>query len=84
MQRFLNKWMNAGLPVTGFYGPLTTAATKLFQAKYATDILAPWGITEPTGIVYLTTLHKVNELECPSLTQAFDALIPWSANPNAQ
>jgi uncharacterized repeat protein (TIGR02543 family) len=84
LQTFLNKWMNAGLPVTGAYGPLTVAAVKNFQAKYSNEILAPWGITTPTGLVYLSTLRQLNLLECPQLSLQLPALVPWSQNPNAQ
>jgi hypothetical protein len=64
LQQFLNSEMNAGLPVTGFFGPLTDAAVRAFQAKYASEILTPWGINEPTGYVYLTTRKKINEMYC--------------------
>lgn len=84
LQTFLNKWMNASLPVTGFYGPMTLAAVKNFQAKYATEILAPWNITAPTGIVYQTTLRQINMLECPELSLTLPPLIEWSRNPNTQ
>ncbi len=80
LQAFLNKWMGANLPITGFFGPLTSAAVKAFQAKYADDILKPWGITAPTGLVYFTTLYEMNLLECPSLTLSLPPLVVWSQN----
>lgn len=82
LQTFLNKWMNSNLPVTGFFGPLTTAAVKAFQSKYADQVLKPWNITAPTGIAYYTTLYQVNMLECPSLTLELPQLVEWSKNPN--
>jgi hypothetical protein len=84
LQKFLNKWMNAKLPETGFYGPQSAAAIKAFQEKYADDVLTPWGEAKPTGFVYLTTLRKINLIECPELTLPSPILIPWSANPSAQ
>ncbi|MEK7531142.1 MAG: immunoglobulin-like domain-containing protein [Patescibacteria group bacterium] len=84
LQKFLNKWMDAKLPETGFYGPQSAAAIKAFQAKYADEVLTPWGEARPTGFVYLTTLRKINMLECPGLSIPSPILIPWSANPNAQ
>jgi hypothetical protein len=67
LQVFLNDHEGAGLPVTGYYGTLTRAAVATFQTKYATDVLAPWGITEPTGITYKTTRWKINSLMCATL-----------------
>jgi len=85
LQAFLNKHMNAGLPATGFFGKLTEAAVKKFQNQYADAILKPWGVSAPTGLVYFTTLHKINEIECPEAAgDAPSSLIEWSKNPNAQ
>jgi len=64
LQLFLNSEMNSGLPITGFFGPLTDAAVRAFQRKYTSEILTPWGISEPTGYVFLTTRKKINELYC--------------------
>lgn len=52
-------------PVTGIFDTVTDTNVRLFQAKYSTDILAPWGITEATGYVYKTTLWKLNNMVCP-------------------
>ena len=82
LQQFLNDFENAGLPVTGVYGPLTVAAVKAFQIKYADEILTPWGENVPTGIVYQTTLRQINMIVCADLALEIPALIPWSKNPN--
>ncbi len=84
LQTFLNKWLGSNIPVTGFYGPLTFAQVKKFQEKYGDDILKPWGLTTPTGIVYLSTVKKINQLECPEISLELPPLVPWSLNPNAQ
>lgn len=84
LQIFLNKWMTSNLPVTGFYGPLSTAAVKAFQSKYSDQILKPWGIQSPTGIVYFSTLREINLLECPELSLELPPLIDWSKNPKPQ
>ncbi len=73
LQIFLNKEMNAGLPLTGFYDATTMGTVDSFQIKYYEEVLRPWVIhglpTEktPTGFVYKTTKRKINNLMCPSL-----------------
>lgn len=61
-QIFLNREVGAKLPITGFYGPMTFAATKDFQNKYAKDVLNPWDITSATGYTYKSTRYKANKL----------------------
>lgn len=65
LQEFLNKEMGLTLEVNGEYDSATIEAIKAFQLKYATEILAPWGITNATGIVYKTTQRMINMLSCP-------------------
>ncbi|KND52019.1 MAG: hypothetical protein ABA06_02020 [Parcubacteria bacterium C7867-001] len=76
LQQFLNDHMGSGLPITGFFGPLTDAAVRAFQLKYMDDVLAPWvglpnsGIpakTHPTGYVYKTTQRMINNIYCSTL-----------------
>lgn len=50
--------------VTGYFGPLTTAAVKRFQQKYADEVLTPLGLDGPTGLVYASTLRQINTLAC--------------------
>ncbi len=47
---------------TGYFGPITFQAVKLFQEKYQGEILAPWGFKKGTGFVGPTTKAKLNEL----------------------
>ncbi len=63
LQRFLNT-QGAALPGTNFFGPLTHAAVSAFQTKYAADILAPIGLTGPTGTVAGMTIKKIKALAC--------------------
>jgi hypothetical protein len=48
-------------PTGKFYG-ITLKAVKDFQMKYATEILDPAGIIQPTGIVGIYTNKKLNQL----------------------
>lgn len=63
LQSFLNL-QGFAVPVTGFFGSLTTSAVMGFQNKYAEEILKPWGIVEATGNVFQTTRWKINNLAC--------------------
>lgn len=80
VQNFLNQYMLSGLMVDGIFGLKTEEAVKAFQAKYADDILKPWGINAPTGLFYLSTLTKAQEITCAE-DREIPALIPWSQNP---
>jgi hypothetical protein len=44
------------------FGNITLNAVKKFQQKYASEILHPWGITQPTGIVEIQTVKKLNKI----------------------
>lgn len=72
LQRFLNEQLQTRIPITGFFGPITTAAVKRFQLLHKDTILKPWGLTAPTGIVYVTTLAHINNVKCPELNIQVD------------
>ena len=80
LQQFLNRHMDSGLAVTGLFGAPTEEAVKRFQWRYRFEILQPWGISQPTGIVYLTTLRWINMLDCQDLNLPLPPLVEWSSN----
>ena len=47
---------------TEYFGAVTEAAVKKFQAKYASEVLAPLGLTEPTGIFGAKSIAKANAI----------------------
>ncbi len=69
LQQFLNQFEGQELKVSGIYDRATRRAVEALQAKYAEDVLYPWGITRPTGYVYYTTRKKINELYCKGNAQ---------------
>lgn len=64
LEVFLNTYDGIDLPLDGIYGINDMNAVKIFQSAYAEDILAPWGIVEPTGRVMQTTRAHINRLHC--------------------
>lgn len=67
LQTFLNEYMGENLVVDGVYGPKTFEAVKRFQVQEFDEVLKPWYITEPTGIVRETTMRRINNIMCPEL-----------------
>lgn len=84
LQEFLNKHLGLNIQVTGYFGKSTEDAVKSFQVKYSSEILDPWKLNSPTGLVYLSTVRKINNIECPDIAPSLPELVPWSLNPNAQ
>ncbi len=67
LQQFLNQFEGNSLAATGVYDLPTITAVNVFQLKYASEVLHPWGITNATNYVYITTRKKINELYCKGL-----------------
>jgi peptidoglycan hydrolase-like protein with peptidoglycan-binding domain len=82
LQSFLADHLKTALPATGVFGTETEAAVKKFQEMHSDEILTPWGIGAPTGIVFRTTSRVINNYMCPDLSIPLPAkLVPWSADP---
>ena len=64
LQAFLKNSEGLDVSVTGTFDQKTEAAVEAFQKKYLSDILGPWGATKASGVVYITTLKKINQLAC--------------------
>jgi hypothetical protein len=52
------------LPITGVFDQATYEAVGIFQERYFSDVLEPWGHSEETHFVYILTKKKVNEIVC--------------------
>ena len=52
------------LKVTGVYDLPTYQAVEVFQKRYSRDVLGPWGISDSTGYVYITTRLAINNIFC--------------------
>jgi len=68
LQYFLRDFQNEKITPNGTYDAATIDAVKRFQEKYASDVLMPWGMSDPSGVVYYTTQQKVNELYCQGIS----------------
>lgn len=64
LQTFLNTQYGMDVAVTGTFDTKTRTAVTQFQEQYASEVLNPWGLSAGTGVVYLTTQKKINELYC--------------------
>lgn len=83
LQKFLNENMKSGLVESGMFDLATENALKAFQTAHAANILTPWGLTEATGIFYITTRNEVNNIMCPSLKLPIPTvLVPMATKPN--
>lgn len=84
LQNFLNLQLGVNLKVDGIFGPMTTAALKSFQLLHKKEMLEPWGIEQPTGILYITTLNAINKIICSDLDARLESkdFVPFSKNPN--
>ncbi len=66
LQAFLKNVEGIEVPVTGTFDLATENAVKAFQKKYVDTVLLPWGGPKASGIVYITTMKKINQIACQS------------------
>ncbi len=64
LEEFLNEYENEDLVVNGVFDSSDVMAVERFQEKYRSEVLAPWGLSSPTGYVYQTTRDHINRLYC--------------------
>lgn len=64
LEDFLNAFEGESLEVNWIYEQADFDAVKRLQLKYASEILTPWGVKNPTGYVYKTTTKKINDIYC--------------------
>jgi hypothetical protein len=64
LQTFLKNVEKADVEVNGKFDDKTESAVITFQNKYKDVILAPWGVTKASGVVYITTASKINNIAC--------------------
>ncbi len=68
LQLFLRTFEKLEVPVSGVYDQVTYEAVKVFQSRYSQDVLGPWGISAPTGYVFITTRLAINNIYCDRTT----------------
>ena len=61
--------------ISGVFDEATLQAVNAFQLKYQSEVLTPWGISAPTGYVYITTLGKINKILCGTGIPAVKAAV---------
>ena len=66
LQAFLKNVENIDVNFTGVFDTKTESAVKAFQKIYLSDVMGPWKSNSPSGIVYITTKKKINEIACQS------------------
>jgi peptidoglycan hydrolase-like protein with peptidoglycan-binding domain len=68
LQTFLRTSEEFDIEVNGTFDAATLEAVNTFQKRYSKDILvAPWGLTAPTGNVFSATKRKINQLYCEEI-----------------
>ena len=77
LQAFLRNTEQLDVDISGIFDAKTEAAVKAFQEKFLSETMGPWGGTIGSGIVYITTMKKINQIACnqPLVLSAEDQAI---------
>lgn len=84
LQSFLKDIEKLDVDVNGTFDAKTESAVKVFQLKYKDEILSPWKATRASGVVYITTSKKINDIACnqPMVLSQSELDIIAAYNPN--
>ena len=69
--------------ITGVFDEATLQGVMAFQQKYSSQVLTPWGISQPTGYVYKLTLAKINQILCGSPMPVIEKVLPVAVKAKA-
>lgn len=64
LQAFLKNITKAEVDLNGVFDEKTENAVRAFQVANLENVLGPWGVNKSTGMVYITTLKKINQIAC--------------------
>ena len=77
LQYFLKKYEKLDVDINGIFDQKTLGAVNVFQNRYAEDILKKsWGINFSTGVVFITTKTKINDIVCNAQTDFAKIKLP--------
>ena len=62
LQRVLRDKGHYAGSITGIFDALTYTAVKAWQASHRDAVLVPWGITQPSGFFYQSSVHHMNQI----------------------
>ncbi len=79
LQKHLNTYEQANLVLDGSYDSDDEAAVIAWQEKYASEILAPWGLSHGTGFIYKTSLQKFKSVFLAQCTGELPPLVSTNA-----
>ncbi|GEM_PF-6451792 len=64
LQAFLKRIEGYDVDVNGVFDNKTLAGVNAFQTKFLDNVMGPWGASQSSGYVYITTKKKVNQIAC--------------------